>query len=76
MTSHADEEMRKDLFSVFDVEHGLLVGSVVDRQRDEKTGEWKYVCQGESLEHRLIGIVFKLSPTRKLVIITVYGEEE
>ena len=75
MTLHAEEEMDSDGFTIFDVENGILTGSIVERQRDTDTGEWKYVVDGETLDHTYIGIVAKLSPTNKLVIITIYGEE-
>ena len=75
MTLHAEEEKDLEAFTIFDVENGILIGSIVERQRDADTGEWKYVIEGEALDHRHIGVVAKLSPTDKLVIITVYGEE-
>jgi len=28
--------------SIFDVEHSLLTGKIVERQKDSVTGEWKY----------------------------------
>ncbi|MBI2841294.1 MAG: DUF4258 domain-containing protein [Acidobacteria bacterium] len=72
MTIHAEEEMNADGFTIFDVENGIFTGTIVERQRDIDTGEFKYVIEGESVEDRDIGVVAKLSPTRKLVIITVY----
>ncbi len=75
MTLHADDEMSADGFTIFDVENGIVTGSIVERQTDKATHEWKYVIEGRSLAGDFIGIVTKLSPTRKLVIITVYGEE-
>jgi uncharacterized DUF497 family protein len=76
MSTHADDEADKDGFDVIDVERGVLVGTIVDRQRDDTTGEWKYVCHGRSMDDRFIGIVFKLSNTKKVAIITVYGEQK
>ena len=75
MTLHAEEEMDSDGFTIFDVENGILTGSIVERQEDPDTGDWKYVLEGEALDHSYIGIVAKLSPIDKLVIITIYGEE-
>ena len=75
MTLHGEEEKDLEAFTIFDVENGILTGSIVERQKDVDTGEWKYVTEGEALDHRYVGIVGKLSPTDKLVIITVYGEE-
>ncbi len=75
MTLHADEERDLESFTIFDVENGILSGTIVERQTDTETRERKYVIEGETLDRRYIGIVAKLSPTDKLVIITVYGEE-
>ena len=75
MTFHAEDEMNADNFTVFDVENGILTGLIVERQRDVDTGESKYVIEGQSLGYRGVGIIAKLSPTDKLVIITVYDTE-
>lgn len=72
MTLHAEEEMNFDDFTIFDAENAILTGSVIERQTDTATGEFKYVNEGSSLTDRSLGIVVKLSPTDKLVIITVY----
>ena len=72
MTIHAEEEMNFDDFTIYDVENAILKGSVVERQIDAETGEFKYIIKGLSLKDRAVGIVTKLSPTNKLVIITVY----
>jgi len=72
MTLHAEEEMNDDGLSIFDVERGLLTGAIIERQKDPKTGEWKYLVKGQTLEDDAVAVVTKLSPTDKLVIITVY----
>ena len=74
MTLHAEEEMDDDGFTIFDVERAILTGHIMERQADPHTGEWKYVLVGESLQTVSVGVVAKLSPTGKLVIITVYRE--
>jgi hypothetical protein len=74
MTLHAEEEMDDDGFTIFDVERVILSGHITERQADQQTGEWKYVLVGKSLQHIAVGVVAKLSPTGKLVIITVYRE--
>jgi len=74
MTLHAEEEMSDDNLTVFDVEHAILIGKIVERQKDHKTGEWKYLVKGKTLIGSEIVVVTKLSPTDKLVIITVYGK--
>lgn len=72
MTLHAEEEMDSDGLTIFDVEHGLLTGEIIERQKDKKTGEWKYLVEGQTLEDRPVIVSTKLSPTDKLVIITLY----
>lgn len=72
MTFHARKEMNVDNFSVFDVERGILTGEILERQKDTQTAEWKYRIKGKTLNNDKIELVCKISPTRKLVIITVY----
>jgi len=56
------------------VEHAILTGKIIRRQRDADTGEWKYLLSGRTLSRDDVVVVAKLSPTDKLVIITVYAE--
>ena len=74
MTLHAEEEMNDEDLTIFDVEHGILTGKIVERQKDRETGEWKYLVKGLTLVESDIFVVTKLSSTNKLVIITVYIE--
>ena len=73
MTVHAEEEMSNDDFSIFDIEHALLIGSIQERQRDQATGEWKYCVKGQALDHRNMQITVKIGVTGKLVLITVFN---
>jgi hypothetical protein len=75
MTLHAEEEMDDDGLSIFDVERGILTGEIIERQKDRDTGGWKYLVSGQTLAGDEVVLVTKLSPTGKLVIITVYLEE-
>jgi hypothetical protein len=72
MTLHAEEEMNDDDLSIFDVEHCILIGTIVERQRDAMTTEWKYRIVGETFGGSRVEVVAKLGMTDKLVIITVY----
>lgn len=72
MTLHAEEEMNDDDLSVFDIERCVLNGGISGRNRDSKTGEWKYSIIGKSMTGVDIGIVSKISATGKMVIITTY----
>jgi hypothetical protein len=74
MTLHAEEEMGGDELSIFDVEQAILTGQIVERQKDAETGEWKYLVKGKSVEGGDVVVVSRLSPTGKLIIITVYVE--
>jgi hypothetical protein len=40
MTIHADEEMDEDELSIFDVESVIQSGKIIERQKDQNTGEW------------------------------------
>ena len=73
MTYHARKEMNDDGLTVYDVESGILTGNIIERQRDRVTAEWKYRIRGETLTGEDIEVIAKLSPTSKLVIITVYA---
>lgn len=72
MTVHAEEEMADDNLSIFDVEHVILTGEIIERQRNRDAGEWKYLVEGETIAGDLAVVLAKLSITDKLVMITVY----
>lgn len=68
MTVHAEEEMDSDDLSIFDIEHSILTGQIIERQKDSETGEWKYLVRGKSVGGTDVVAV------SKLIIITVYVE--
>ena len=73
MTLHAEEEMDNDGLTVYDVESIILTGQVIERQRDRKTGQRKYLIRGETVEGTQTAVVVcRWGPTDKLVIVTVY----
>ncbi|MBD2360887.1 DUF4258 domain-containing protein [Anabaena minutissima FACHB-250] len=72
MTLHAEEEMSDDNLSIYDIEQGILTGKILERQRDKLTAESKYRIRGLTLDDGEVEIIAKLSPTGKVVIITVY----
>ncbi len=76
VTIHADEEMDEDHLLWSDVSHALLTGTIIERQKDRDTNEWKYIVYGETEEQRRIVVVTKLSPSGKVVILTVYDAEK
>lgn len=74
MTLYAEEEMDEDGLTIFDVERGVLTGAIIERQKDHDPGDWKYLVQGQTVVGQPVIVVAKLSPTNKLIIITVYLE--
>lgn len=72
MTVHAEEEMTEDDFTIYDIERGILTGRILERQRDSTSDESKYRIRGKTITGNPIELLAKLSPTGKLVIITVY----
>jgi Domain of unknown function (DUF4258) len=75
MTLHAIEEMDDDGLTVFDIERSILTGKIIERQKEPAMGEYKYLVKGRTVIDDEIVVVTKLSPTDKLVIITVYLEQ-
>lgn len=72
MTVHGQEEMEADALILDDVERVLLTGEIVERQKDERTGEAKYVVERSGSSEDRITVVAKIGPSGRLVIITVY----
>jgi hypothetical protein len=72
MSIHADEEMNDDALTIFDIERCILTGEILERQKDKASAEWKYRITGKSLSGDEVEVIAKISPTGKLVIITVY----
>lgn len=72
--AHAYEEIQDDDLSILDGEHIILTGSIVERQQDLTSGEYKYVILGQTQAGHLAVVVAKISPTGKLVFITAWRE--
>ncbi len=51
----------------------MLTGQIVERQKDGKTGEAKYLVKGRSISNGEIVVVAKLGASGRLVFITVYA---
>lgn len=73
MTSHARDEMKNDVLNIFDVEHCILTGEIIDREIDDRTGEWKYRILGTTITGPAVEVIAKFGTTGKLVIITIYA---
>ncbi len=72
MTYHAEEEMADDHLSIFDIEHVILTGIIIECQKDTVPAEWKYVIEGSTLLTEIATVVAKFGFTGKCVIITVF----
>lgn len=72
MTLHAEEEKEADGLTIVDVEHCILTGEITERQKDKAMAEWKYRIAGNTYSGHAMELICKISPTGKLVIITVY----
>jgi hypothetical protein len=72
MTLHGEEEMDEDDLTIFDVESAILTGEIFERQKEQVTAEWKYLLKGQAVAGEDVIAIAKLSPTGKLVIITIY----
>ena len=73
VTIHAEEEISDDFLSIYDVEQAIFTGSILERQRDKITVEYKYRIRGCSLDNQEIEVIVKFGATDKVVIITVYA---
>lgn len=73
VTLHAVDEMDDDGFSIFDIEHCILHGEITEKQKEQKSAEWKYLLRGVTFNERGICVAAKMSITGKLVVITVYS---
>ncbi len=71
-TTHAVEEIEADGLTIFDVEHCILTGKIVEKQKDRDTSERKYLIEGRTVDGDQVVTVAKIAQTGKLVIITVY----
>jgi hypothetical protein len=71
---HADEEMKDDELSIYDVENCILTGVIIERQKSEIPGEWKYIVRGHSFDGDVVFVVIKIKSVGKILIITVYRE--
>jgi YgiT-type zinc finger domain-containing protein len=63
---HAADELDDDEISIFDVENIILTGGLVQRQRDARTRERKYVIRGRTLAGEPAACVVKVGPQGRL----------
>ena len=65
--------MEDDGFTILDLENIILTGTIVERQKDQKTDETKIVIRGLSLDRREAETIIKVGLSGILYIITVYA---
>jgi hypothetical protein len=65
----------RDDVNYIDVEPVILTGEIIERQKDQDTGEWQYPVAGNTLADEPSIVVAKLAFTGKLTIIIVYRLE-
>jgi len=75
ITQHAHYAMFDDNLTIIDIEHALLTGQIIEKQRDEITNEPKYLIQGNT-PWSDIAVVVAFNIVGRLEIITVYTIEE
>ena len=67
------DELHEDGFTSLDLESGVLTGTIVQRQRDRRTGERKFVIRGKAIDGRCITVVAKLPDPDTIIVLTVYA---
>jgi len=76
ITFHALEAMGEDDVLDEDIENAILNGQIVERQIDRATKERKYVLTGTDAAGKPVGVVLKMGSIGKVIVLTVYREEE
>lgn len=76
MTLHAEEEMEDDDLTILGVEQAVLSGTIVERQRDRRTAEYKYLIHGDAMDGRGIGVVAKVTLSNRVAVLTVFALRE
>jgi hypothetical protein len=72
VSTHAADELDDDNLSILDLESIVLTGEIIERQRDAKTRETKYVIVGATLGGQAAETVVKIGPSGRLIVITAY----
>jgi Domain of unknown function (DUF4258) len=72
LSIHALEEMDEDNIGRHDIEHAILFGKIIERQRDRATAEYKYRVLGSTYYGLRMEVVARLDIKVCLVVITVY----
>lgn len=73
MTLHCEEELDAEELTAFDIERCILTGEIIERQKDNETGEMKYRVFGSMVSGDLMEVVAKFGQAGRLFIITAYS---
>jgi hypothetical protein len=72
MSVHALGEMAEDGLDIIDVEHAVLSGQIVEREKGDPRGT-KYVIEGVGSDgDTQVGVVGRFHSNERFLIITVY----
>jgi hypothetical protein len=74
VSSHAADELENDELDILDLESIVFTGEIIERQKDHRTGEAKFVIRGITLANAAGCVVAKFDSVGRAVIITVYLE--
>jgi len=69
---HAAEELDDDNLTILDLETIILTGQIIERQRDRKTREIKFVIRGRTIEAQSAETMVKFNQIGTIFVITVY----
>lgn len=72
ISPHALVAIEQDLLTSNDVIVCILAGEIVERQKDRKPGEYKYIIAGQAEDGSEIEVVAKSHKVGDVYIITVY----
>jgi hypothetical protein len=72
LTIHALEELESDDLAAEDLEQILLLGRIVEHQRDAETGDRKYVFLGTCISGAPAYAVVKFAYSERLLVVTVF----
>ncbi len=75
ISTHANEEMSEDYMTLEDVEKILLNGQIKKRFSRDPRGT-RYEVAGESMDGRRANVVCRFLPSKVMLIITAFAEEE
>ena len=72
VSTHAADELEDDNLSILDLENVVLTGQIIERQRDARTREVKYIIAGVTRDGVAAEAVVKVGFTGNLIVITTY----